>query len=238
MGHQQLSSICQPSCLPAPLFFDVSLLSLYLASQINVSYQEMFLRIRSFQFLVARRFSIVWHIPPFEVLCVHRSVELEIIPSASSPSDSHHSLGFSSMSHSHLPAEDPSPIHKSAWALLIGKCSECHLLCPWPWKDKAGGGVAGTHSAEDYHKWRRSSIYSECAHVYCGMSPTYMCLLLCFYGFGLQHLEIYSPEHQTVSTKGFRLKLIHFSSFSCRTLCVITGFTGGGRMENVSSVVR
>lgn len=66
-------------------FFDVSLFSLYLVSQINVPYQEMFLRIRSFQFLVARRFSIVWHIPPFEVLCVHRSVELEIIPSASPP---------------------------------------------------------------------------------------------------------------------------------------------------------
>lgn len=82
----------------------------------------------------------MWHIPPYEVLCVHCSVELEIIPSASSPSDSYHSLGFSFMSHSHLVAEDPSPIHKSAWALLIGKCSECHLLCPGPWKDRAGGG--------------------------------------------------------------------------------------------------
>lgn len=50
----------------ASLFFDVSLLSLYLVSQINVPYQEMFLRIWSFQFLVARRFSIVWHILPLK----------------------------------------------------------------------------------------------------------------------------------------------------------------------------
>lgn len=124
----------------ASLFFDISLLLLYLVSPFNVPYQEMFLIIWSFQFLVAGRFSIVWHIPPYEVLCVHCSVELEIIPSASPPSDSHHSLGFSFMSHRHLAAEDPSLIHKSAWALQIGKCSECHLLCPGPWKDRAEGG--------------------------------------------------------------------------------------------------
>lgn len=35
-----------------------------------------------------------------------------------------------------------------------------------------------------------------------------------------------------------KLKPTHLMLFSHRTLCVITGYTGVGRRENVSSVVR
>lgn len=202
----------------ASLFFDVSLLSLYLVSQIDVPYQEMFLRIRSFQFLVARRLSIVWHIPPFEVLCVPRSAELEIIPSASSPSDPHHSLGFSFMSHSHLPAEDPSPIHKSAWALLIGKCSECHLLCPWPWKDKAGGGGRWNAQCRRLSQVEKElPLFRVCSRLLLHESHlrvfAFVLLWVWIAAFGNLQSRTSNSEHQGLQIKTYSLLLIFLQNF-------------------------
>lgn len=74
--------------------------------------------------------------PPYEAFRVHLFSPIGDNPISFFPSTVHHSLGFSFMSHSYLPAGDPSP-HSQ----ICMDFSSKKVQCPGHWKGKAGGGA-------------------------------------------------------------------------------------------------
>lgn len=82
--------------------------------------------------------------------------------------------------------------------------------------------------------------FPKWVHVYCETNHTYTYLFLCLDGLRRLFVEIFILK--TLKKKpniGVReLKHVYLLLFSHRILCVITGYTGVGRRENVSSVVR
>lgn len=105
---------------------------------------------------------------------------------------------------------------------------------------RQGWGWEGRKQTVRCGMWMENELLLFCVHLCLLLNKphlhTFAFVLL--WAWIIVYRNPHSKTSKAFTTEDCQLKRIHFTLFSRRTLCVTTGSTGGGRRENVSSVVR